>query len=123
MSSTIEMPLSVPDGIPGFRNYDTATLVRGDGNVMAFRIGGASLPVAVPWEINPDFGFRFKDEDVAELGEPSDWTLLLVVNLPRGTVNQFAPIVVNEAMGVARQVVNRAGRYSTRDPFVIGGEA
>jgi flagellar assembly factor FliW len=91
---------------------------------MSLRVDDWRLPVAVPWDVNPEFGYRFDDADTAGLGEPRDWTIVCVATLPKpgranGTINFFAPIVVNEKTGVAAQIENRAGGYSTREPFTL----
>lgn len=125
MSSSLEygfqVPLTFPNGIPGFPGVESGALVRGTGPVMSLRVGTGILPVMVPWDADPEFGYRFLPQYVEGLGEAKDWTIVCVVNLPsanrRATINRFSPIVVNERTGVAGQVINSAGDYSTRDPL------
>lgn len=122
---TTSIGLSLPEGLPGFREIRHADLVRGAGPVMSLRLDEGRLPVVVPWDVNPEFGYRFDLDDVADLGHARDWTIVCVLALPRklrgiGTMNQYAPIVVNERTSVAAQVVNRVDGYSTRDPFEMG---
>lgn len=117
------VPLRFPRTIPGFPGVDTGQLVRGSGNVMELWVGESRLAVIVPWDVDPDFGYRFHDEDTVELGDPRDWTVVCVLNLGSGnrraTLNRFSPVVVNEWEGVAAQLINCAQGYSTRDPLAV----
>jgi flagellar assembly factor FliW len=125
MSTEYPLPvrLTFPNGIPGFPGIEEGRLERGDGPIMALHVGADRLPVVVPWDVDPDFGYRFLPQYTEGLGDPEEWTVVCVVNLPggnrRGTINRFAPIIVNEWEGVAAQVVNSAGDYSTRDPLTV----
>jgi flagellar assembly factor FliW len=112
------IPLRFPNGIPGFPGEDVGKLDRGRGPIMCLWVGTGRLPVVVPWDVDPDFGYRFLPQYTEGMGDPTDWTIVCVVNLAkRATINRFAPIVVNERAGIASQIINSAGNYSTRDPL------
>jgi flagellar assembly factor FliW len=124
--ASIHTPLMFPRFLPGFygEQYRHGALVRGSGPVMSLRVGAdARLPVIVPYDADPEFGFRFHPQDTIDLGSQRNWTIVCVINLPtinrRATINRFAPIVINENGGVAAQVINRVPGYSTRDHLEV----
>ncbi len=83
--------------------------------------GALAFPVVLPWVFHWDYEVKLSDEDMAAIHvERADQiSIYCVVNVGedvrQATINLFSPLVVNNAERVARQVINTAEGYSTRD--------
>ncbi len=76
-----------------------------------------------PFAFFPDYEFDLPEEETEVLGikAPGQAAVFCIVNAGRGlkdaTVNLLAPVVLNTAVGTARQVVLNDKRYSVRHPL------
>lgn len=76
-----------------------------------------------PFALFSAYEFDLPDEEAEALGisDPGNVAVFCIVNASRGiknaTVNLLAPVVVNTATGVARQVVLTDSRYGIRHPL------
>ncbi|OPY58776.1 MAG: Flagellar assembly factor FliW [Pelotomaculum sp. PtaU1.Bin035] len=76
-----------------------------------------------PFALYPDYEFDLPDEEAEALAltTPEYLAVFCIVNASRGlksaTVNLLAPVVLNTATGVARQIVLNDKRYTIRHPL------
>jgi flagellar assembly factor FliW len=83
--------------------------------------------VTDPWSVFPEYAPEIADADAAqlELGAFEDARVLAIVTVPPNpsdiTVNLRAPIVVNAARRIAKQVVLLNDEYHTRHPVNRSG--
>ncbi len=76
-----------------------------------------------PFPVFPDYEFDLPPEEKnkLEIKAPQDLAVFCIVNAARGlknaTVNLLAPVVINTAKGLARQVVLQGEGYSLRQPL------
>lgn len=114
-------------GFPDHRRY--AIVKQRDDSVFMWLHsvddGSLAFPVVLPWVFHWDYEAKLSDEDTAAIGvERADQiSIYCTVNVGedvrRATINLFSPIVVNNADRRARQVINTAEGYSTRDPLFV----
>lgn len=82
-----------------------------------------AFPVVLPWAFHWEYEVKLGDEDLEAIAvsNASQISIMCVVNVGsdvrRGTINLFSPIVINNDTRLARQVINTADGYSTRDPL------
>ncbi len=82
-----------------------------------------AFPVVLPWAFHWEYEVKLGDEDLEAIGvsNASQISIMCVVNVGqdvrKGTINLFSPIVINNDTRLARQVINTADGYSTRDPL------
>ena len=82
-----------------------------------------AFPVVLPWAFHWEYEVKLGDEDLEAIGvtNASQISIMCVVNVGqdvrKGTINLFSPIVINNDEREARQVINTADGYSTRDPL------
>lgn len=82
-----------------------------------------AFPVVLPWAFHWEYEVKLGDEDLEMIGvtNASQISIMCVVNVGadvrKGTINLFSPIVINNDTRQARQVINTADGYSTRDPL------
>lgn len=87
-----------------------------------------AFPVVLPWAFYWDYEVKLGDEDLEAIGveNASQISIMCVVNVGadvrRGTINLFSPIVINNETRLAKQVINTADGYSTRDPLFKAAE-
>jgi flagellar assembly factor FliW len=85
--------------------------------------GSLAFPVVLPWVFHWDYEVKLSDEDMAAIGvERADQiSIYCVVNVGddvrKASINLFSPVVVNNEDRRARQVINMAQGYGTRDPL------
>ncbi len=85
--------------------------------------GGLAFPIVLPWVFYWDYELKLSDEDMAAIGvERADQISIYCVvsvgaDVRKATINLFSPIVVNNDDRRARQVINTAEGYGTRDPL------
>ena len=91
--------------------------------------GALAFPVVLPWVFYWDYEVKLSDEDMAaiDVTRADQISIYCVVNVGadvrRATINLFSPIVVNNAERRARQVINTAEGYSTRDALFPDAES
>jgi flagellar assembly factor FliW len=127
---SIEVPdairLSFPQGMIGFPDETEYVLLkqRPDSVFMWLHsTTNASLafPVVLPWAFHWEYEVKLGDEDLEAIGveNASQISIMCVVNVGadvrKGPINLFSPIVINNDTRLARQVINTADGYSTRD--------
>jgi flagellar assembly factor FliW len=80
-----------------------------------------AFPVVLPWAFYWEYEVKLGDEDLEAIGveNASQISIMCVVNVGadvrKGTINLFSPIVINNDNRHAKQVINTADGYSTRD--------
>ncbi len=83
--------------------------------------GGLAFPIVLPWVFHWDYEVKLSDDDMAAIGvERADQISIYCVvsvgaDVRKATINLFSPIVVNNDDRRARQVINTAEGYATRD--------
>jgi len=83
--------------------------------------GALAFPVVLPWVFHWDYEVKLSDEDMAAIHvqRADQISIYCVVNVGedvrRATINLFSPLVVHNDRRLARQVINTAEGYSTRD--------
>ena len=114
-----------PKGILGFEGVERYVLLpHEDGSPFRFlqAVDDPDLAFVVtnPVWFCPDYTVEALQEDMARIGlnEPKDALILSIVTLPRQggavTANLLAPIVINSANGLAKQVIQTESKYRTR---------
>jgi flagellar assembly factor FliW len=79
--------------------------------------------VTDPWGVHPEYAPEISDADAEQLGLTSfeDARVFGILTVPRNpseiTINLRAPVVVNVARKLAKQVVVLNDQYSTRHPM------
>jgi flagellar assembly factor FliW len=129
---TIEVPEAIriefPQGMIGFPEHTEYVLLkqRPDSVFMWLHSTtdpGLAFPVVLPWAFHWEYEVKLGDEDLAsvQVENASQISIMCVVNVGadvrKGTINLFSPIVINNDARLARQVINTADGYSTRDPL------
>lgn len=82
-----------------------------------------AFPVVLPWAFHWEYEVKISDEDLEAISvsNASQISIMCVVNVGadvrKGTINLFSPIVINNETRLAKQVINTADGYSTRDPL------
>jgi len=129
---TIEVPeairLDFPQGMIGFPQHTEFVLLkqREDSVFMWLHSttdAGLAFPVVLPWAFHWEYEVKLGDDDLESIGveNASQISIMCVVNVGsdvrKGTINLFSPIVINNDARIARQVINTADGYSTRDPL------
>ncbi len=110
-------------GFPEHRRY--AILKQRDDSVFmwlhSIDDGGLAFPIVLPWVFHWDYEVKLSDDDMAAIGvERADQISIYCVvsvgaDVRKATINLFSPIVVNNEDRRARQVINTADGYATRD--------
>ena len=110
-------------GFPEHRRY--AILKQRDDSVFmwlhSIDDGGLAFPIVLPWVFHWDYEVKLSDDDMAAIGvERADQISIYCVvsvgaDVRKATINLFSPMVVNNVDGRARQVINTADGYATRD--------
>ena len=83
--------------------------------------GALAFPVVLPWVFHWDYEVKLSDDDMAAIRveRADEISIYCVVNVGedvrRATINLFSPLVVHNGLRLARQVINTADGYSTRD--------
>ena len=129
---TVEVPqgirLHLPSGMIGFPEHTEYVLLkqRPDSVFMwlhAVTDPALAFPVVLPWAFHWEYEVKINDEDLETVGvkNASQISIMCVVNVGddvrKGTINLFSPIVINNDDRLAKQVINTADGYSTRDPL------
>jgi len=125
--------LFFPRGLPGFGKFYRWFIAGEEEETIKWLVsadcGSVALPVASPGVIDPGYDPVFPEGSLESIGveETGQAVLLAVLNLPRdnpleGTANLLAPVVLNPATRMGRQVVLNDGRYSIHTPLVRAGK-
>ena len=120
--------IQFPDGIIGFEQIKEYALIADpDGGVLWLHSTTdeqIAFPVIDPFLVWPDYDITLPDADAAalRLARPQDAQILAIVT-PREdpsliTANLRAPIVINQAERMARQIILPEAAYAVRTPIL-----
>lgn len=117
--------ITFPMGIPGFEECRRFILIRHDPEGKFLWLQSADEPdlalvTIEPHRVFKDYAPEIPEREVEELaaGHPGALRMLAIVTIPgdvsKATVNLAAPIVLNEQLRRAKQVVLEGSPYSIR---------
>ncbi len=120
--------LDFPQGMIGFPEHTEYVLLKQRTDSVFMWLHSTTdpqlaFPVVLPWAFYWEYEVKLGDEDLEaiEVENASQISIMCVVNVGadvrKGTINLFSPIVINNDERVAKQVINTADGYSTRDPL------
>lgn len=120
--------LRFPQGMIGFPQHQHYVLLKQREDSVFMWLHSTTdpslaFPIVLPWAFYWDYEVKLGDEDLAAIGvdNASQISILCVVNVGsdvrKGTINLFSPVVINNDNRTAKQVINTADGYSTRDPL------
>ena len=120
--------ITFKQGIPGFENFHRyAILQYKDGSpfhiLQSLEKVNLAMVIVELATVLPEYSFDLADEAVAQLNlaRPEDATVVVVVVLPeditKATVNLAAPIVINQATKLAKQIILEHPAFSLRHPL------
>lgn len=129
---TIEVPdairIAFPQGMIGFPEHTEYVLLKQRPDSVFMWLHSTTdpelaFPVVLPWAFFWEYEVKLGDEDLEAISveNASQISIMCVVNVGadvrKGTINLFSPIVINNDARLAKQVINTADGYSTRDPL------
>ncbi len=129
---SIEVPeairLEFPQGMIGFPEHTEYVLLKQRTDSVFMWLHSTTdpqlaFPVVLPWAFHWEYEVKLGDEDLEAISveNASQISIMCVVNVGadvrKGTINLFSPIVINNDTRLAKQVINTADGYSTRDPL------
>lgn len=129
---SIEVPeairLQFPQGMIGFPDHTEYVLLKQRPDSVFMWLHSTTdpqlaFPVVLPWAFFWEYEVKLGDEDLEAINveNASQISIMCVVNVGsdvrKGTINLFSPIVINNDERLAKQVINTADGYSTRDPL------
>lgn len=117
-----------PLGIPGFEDEHQFILLRSERSIFSWMQSVTTKDIAFvvisPSTVCPDYSFELEETICTEmkLSKPEDAFILAIVTIPPGrveeaTVNLQAPVVINTAAGIGRQVILTDHQYPLRHPL------
>ena len=120
--------LDFPQGMIGFPEHTEYVLLKQRPDSVFMWLHSTSdaqlaFPVVLPWAFYWEYEVKLGDEDLEAISveNASQISIMCVVNVGadvrKGTINLFSPIVINNDERIAKQVINTADGYSTRDPL------
>lgn len=123
-----EIVLKFPQGMIGFPQHEEYVLIKQREDSVFMWLHSMSdpslaFPIVLPWAFYWDYEVKLSDEDLAaiDVQNASQISIMCVVNVGadvrKGSINLFSPVVINNDQRVAKQVINTAENYSTRDPL------
>jgi flagellar assembly factor FliW len=118
------------DGLLGFPDVHKFAVIEVDDNPDFFWLqcldnGDLAFLAVAPWPYFPDYEVNVNEGDLADLGleEVLDVSVLCLLTVDREcaavSANLLGPVVINTAVGRAKQVVLGDSRYPLRAP--LGG--
>jgi len=116
------------DGIPGLEEYHKYVLLQFEDSypiiwLQSVDEGGICLPVLDTFSVLSGYVFDIDDSDVKELNlsGPEELHVVSVLVIPEDiqqmTANLAAPIIINTALGKAKQIMLSGGDYNIRAPI------
>ncbi len=118
--------ITFEDGLVGLGQYRRFVLIQHDSEGPFWWLQSAEEPdfallLIDPWYFRPDYEVVLSDAEVEQLrlSESTPKAVLTTVTIPSGkplamTSNLLAPIVINTALRIGRQVILDDERYHTR---------
>lgn len=134
---SIEVPnairITLPQGMIGFPEHTEYVLLKQRPDSVFMWLHSTTdpqlaFPVVLPWAFYWEYEVKLGDEDLAaiQVTSAAQISIMCVVNVGadvrKGTINLFSPVVINNDSRVAKQVINTADGYSTRDPLFKAAE-
>jgi flagellar assembly factor FliW len=122
--------ITFEDGLVGLSQYRRFVLIRHDSEGPFWWLQSTEEPsfallLIDPWYFRPDYEVVLSDAEVErlQLSESSPRAVLTTVTIPPSkphamTSNLLAPIVINTALRIGRQVILDDERYHTRHPIL-----
>jgi len=115
------------EGIPGLEEWRKYALLQFEESypiiwLQSLEEGGVCLPVLDTFAVLEGYVFDIDDEDVKELGlkGPEELHVVNVLVIPEDiqgmTANLAAPIIINTASGIAKQIMLTGSAYNVRAP-------
>lgn len=129
-----EIVLTFPQGMIGFPQHTRYVIVKQRADSVFLWLHSLTdpslaFPIVLPWAFHWDYEVKLGDDDLAaiEVENASQISIFCVVNVGtdvrEGSINLFSPIVINNETCLAKQVINTADGYSTRDELFQGASA
>ena len=123
-----DIVLEFPQGMIGFPQHQRYAIVKQRPDSVFLWLHSLTdpslaFPIVLPWAFYWDYEVKLSDDDLAsvQVENASQISIFCVVNVGsdvrNGSINLFSPIVINNDVRVAKQVINTADGYSTRDPL------
>ena len=128
--------IHIPDGIPGFEDLKRYIFLAEENVVLQEEkldvfhwlqsVGDPAVAFLVvnPYLFFSDYSFELPDEDVAELDlkGPEEVAVFNIITIPGDkaveiTVNLLAPVIINNRLKQAKQVILTSSDYSTKHPL------
>lgn len=122
--------IEMPDGMIGFEERRYVLLSPANGPfhwLQAVENPDLAFVVVDPKTSLPDYEVKLTLDEHKKLGlsKESEIVVLSVVTMAKSpldiTMNLMGPIILNPGNMTAMQVVLEGGKYSTRQPYFIGG--
>lgn len=122
--------ITFEDGLVGLNQYRHFVLIQHDSEGPFWWLQSAEEPsfallLIDPWYFRPDYEVVLSEAEVErlQLSESTPRAVLTTVTIPPGkphamTSNLLAPIVINTALRIGRQVILDDERYHTRHPIL-----
>ena len=122
--------VTFPDGVIGFENYKRYTLVQQSGQaafswLQSLDEPKVAFPLMEPGSFRPDYRLRLSESDTNTLRldtqtKPQIFAILTIpAGNPRGmTANLLAPLVINSATQIGKQIIVMNEEFTTRHEVV-----
>lgn len=116
------------NGIPGFHEEKQFVLIDIDGNPMfqvlqSIQNHELGFIVTDPFILYKDYEFKLDDNDIEQLQIEAKEDLMIrsiiTVQSPfeKSTINLKAPIIINQKLRLAKQIVITEDQYTTKHPI------
>jgi len=128
-----EKILTFPWGLPGFEHLRRFVVLPGAGSdvfgwLQSVEEESTAFLVVDPFVFFPGYFVDIPERETHELKleAPAQAVLLVIVSVPEGdikkaTVNLLAPLVINTARQLGRQVILNSSPFNTRHPLFPDG--
>lgn len=124
-----EKVLTFDQGLPGFEQLRTFTLITPDPEVpftylQSLDNGEIAFILTDPFLFYSNYEFELTDEAIAQLKVvvPQDvavWSIVTVTgDISSSTINLLAPVVIHEKSRLGRQIILHGSGYYTKHPLV-----
>ncbi|MEI2283221.1 flagellar assembly protein FliW [Paenibacillus polysaccharolyticus] len=111
-----------PKGLPGFEDETEFAIISSEDTPFSYlqsvKEPGLSFLIVSPFIFAPDYSFELNDLDKEELDIDDQVTVYSIVTIHseinKSTMNLLAPVVLNPANRVGKQIVLHQSSYETR---------
>ncbi len=123
--------ITFPEGIPGFQGIKEYALIPPDNDspfywLQAFKDPALAFVVTDPLFFKADYQPDYPEEEIKLLNvdDANSLIILVLVTIPQGapnrsTANLMAPICINPANRIAKQVILPQNKYSHQTPLFL----